>query len=116
VRSLSLLEIQVPNLQLNYARNSSIVLYLHTLKDYKPVVAQILFLEAKNHFNLQQRTGENLLESEEGYYLSTSSNNLNNLLYTTPIDITTLNKINFFSQKLFTRSLESNLNLSKQNK
>jgi hypothetical protein len=115
VHSLKLLELGVPDLELNKLRNNSMILHLHLLPNYKSFVAIILFVDLKKQFNLESYKSNHLTTHESSYYLSHYTTKYNQILdgQTT---VSFFNLIDFSSQKAWVNILNQNLNLSKQNR
>jgi hypothetical protein len=115
VHSLKLLELGVPNLELNRLRNNSMILHLHLLPNYKSFIAIILFVDLKKQFNLETSKNDYLTTCELPYYLSHRTSKYNYILdgQTT---VSFFNVMDFSSQKAWVNILNQNLNLSKQNR
>jgi hypothetical protein len=115
VNSIKLLELSIPNVELNKLRNNSIVLHLHTLPNYKSCIAIILYIDLKKQFNLETFKIDSLTRGELPYYLKHQTPKYNSIL-DNQTTIALFNTTDFYSQKTLAGILEQNLNLSKQNR
>jgi hypothetical protein len=115
VNSIKLLELHVPNLELNKLKNNSMLLHLHLLPNYKSFTAIILFVDLKKQFNLEVFGNDYLTNIDSTYYLRQHTPNYNSILdgQTT---VSFFNMTDFSSQKVWVNILDQNLNLSKQNR
>jgi hypothetical protein len=98
VHSLKLLELGVPDLELNKLRNNSMILHLHLLPNYKSFVAIILFVDLKKQFNLESPENNYLTTHESPYYLSHYTTKYNYIL-DSQTTVSSLNLVDFSSQK-----------------
>jgi hypothetical protein len=73
VQSINLVDLQVPDLQLNQARKNSLVLHLHLIDNYREFVAVVLFLDLKKKFNLEVFNTNSLDEIEKSYYIQANT-------------------------------------------
>jgi hypothetical protein len=98
VNSIKLLELSIPNLNLNQLRNNSMILHLHLLQNYRSFIAIILFVDLKKQFNLEVFKKDSLIENESAYHLHYYNSTYNSILYGQST-VSFFNLMDFSSQK-----------------
>jgi hypothetical protein len=98
VNSIKLLELNIPNIELNKLRNNSIILHLHLLQNYRSFVAIILFIDLKKQFNFENFKNNSIILGESEYYLRHSTSKYNDVLYG-QVEVSFFNLMDFSSQK-----------------